>query len=137
MATFFFPPVGAGGATAANQTTEISLLTSIEGNTSLTVVSQNDTPLLNTATTNIPASSSTPVEIVFTAVADVKRIISVEDIGEFIGLYSGASLTTLECILPLGGGEVPIIIPAGTRLGLRNMKNAVINSGFIAINYLG
>jgi len=167
MAAFFFPPppaLAGGGATAANQVTEISLLTDIESNTvdaatatkqdeqtalltqiesntsvsALDTVDQLDTPLLDTSSSNIPASASSPLQVVATTAADIKAVISIDDIGEYIGLYSGPTMTVLECILPLGGGQqVPVQIPAGTKLGLKNMKNSTINSGFIAINFLG
>jgi len=96
------------------------------------------TPLLDVSTTNIPASSGTPVTIVASLAANVQKIQSVEDIGEYIGVYSDPSGTpVLECILPLGGGEVEVNLPAGTEIGLRHMKNAAITTDFIAINFLG
>jgi hypothetical protein len=105
----------------------------------LTVVDQIDTtPLLDTASTNIPASASNPVEVVAATAGITKKIVSVEDIGEFIGVYTGAALSeTLLCVLPLGGGEIEVTIAAGERISLRNMKNATINSGTISLNFLG
>lgn len=103
------------------------------------VVDQIDTtPLLDTSSTNIPASSGNPVEIVASTSADVQKVISVEDIGEFIGLYEGAALSeTLVCVLPLGGGEVQVDIASGTRISLRAMENTAISTGLIAINFIG
>ncbi len=129
-----------GAATSANQATEIASLSSIDTKvTRLTVVDQIDTtPLLDVSVTNIPASASAPVQVVASLAAQVYKVISVEDIGEFIGLYTGAaSSEVLAAVLPLGGGEVEVSIPAGTRISLRNMKNAAIVSDFIAINFLG
>lgn len=107
--------------------------------TSLDVVDQIDTtPLLDTSSTNIPASSSSPLEIVASSAAVIKKIITVEDIGSFIGLYTGpASSEVLKAVLPLGGGEVELNIAAGVRISLRAMENSAINSGKIAINFLG
>jgi hypothetical protein len=108
--------------------------------TSLDVVDQIDTtPLLSIALTNITASSGAPVAIVASLAAAVKKVKVVEDIGEFIGLYTGAGgAEVLKCVLPLGGGDVDVTIAAGTRISLRAMKNTAITSDtFIAINFLG
>lgn len=95
-------------------------------------------PLLNCSSTNIPASSDDPLELVASLASNIYKVISVEDIGEFMGLYyGGIGEESLLCVLPLGGGEVQIIISAGQRVSIRNMKNAVIASGFLAINFLG
>lgn len=125
-------------ALPAGAATEVTLA-AIETALSLSPVDQIDTtPLLDTSSTNIPASASNPVQVVASTAAIVRKVISVEDIGEFIGLYTGAAASeTLLCVLPLGGGEVDVVIAAGTRLSLRNMKNAAISSGFIALNLLG
>lgn len=126
-------------ATEAKQDDIITELQSLVANTGLTIVDQIDTtPLLSVALTNIPASASNPVEIVASLAANVKKVVSVEDIGEYIGLYTGlAAAEVLACVLPLGGGEVEVEIPAGTRISLRHMKNTAITSDYIAINFLG
>lgn len=114
-------------------------LTDLLDATTLSVVDQIDsTPLLDTSSSNIPASASSPLQIVASTAAAVNRLVSVEDIGEFIGVYTGAPASeVLLCVLPLGGGEIQANIPAGTRVSLRNMKNSAITSGFIAINFVG
>lgn len=133
-------------STSAKQDTTNTKLDTIITNTALaaanaalTVVDQIDTtPLLDLSLSNIPASGSNSLQLVASLAANVKRVITVEDIGEFMGLYSGAVATpTLLCVLPLGGGEVPISIPAGTLVSIRNMKNSAITSGYLAINFLG
>lgn len=115
-----------------------STLLDIEAALSLSPVDQLDSILLDTSSTNIPASASSPLQVVASTAAQVRKVVSVEDIGEFIGVYTGPALSeVLHCILPLGGGEMQVNIPAGTRVSLRNMKNATITSGFIAVNFLG
>ncbi len=111
----------------------------IGANTNLAVVDQIDTtPLLNVSLSNIPASGSNSLEIVNSLALPVKKVITVEDIGEFFGLYSGPVATpTLLCVLPLGGGEMDVIIPAGALVSIRHMKNTAVTSGYIAINFLG
>lgn len=135
-----------GAATAANQVLEIAELVAINaeldnisGVLGGTVVDQIDTtPLLDTSSTNIPASSGNPVTIVASLAANVTKLLSVEDIGEYIGVYTGVALSeVLVGVLPLGGGEINIEIPAATRVSLRAMENVAISSGKIAINFIG
>lgn len=133
-------------ATSAKQDTTNTKLDTIitntalaAANTALTVVDQIDTtPLLDVSLSNIPASSSNSLQLVASLASAVKRVQTVEDIGEFFGLYSGPVATpTLLCVLPLGGGEVDITIPINTLVSIRHMKNTAITSGYLAINFLG
>lgn len=126
-------------ATAANQLLTNTKLDSIVTNSSsLAVVDMLDTPLLDVSSTNIPASAANSLQVVASTAAIIRKVLSIEDIGEFIGLYSGPVATpTLVCVMPLGGGEVNVSIPIGSLLSLRNMKNAAITSGNMAINFLG
>jgi len=98
----------------------------------------DSTPVLDTASTNIPGSASLPVQVIASTAADAQKVISVEDIGEYIGLYTGAaSSEVLKCVLPLGGGEVEVDIPASTRISLRAMDATAISLGKIALNFIG
>lgn len=127
-------------AKEAKQDTMITSLASIDGKlANLNVVDMLDSVMLDIASTNIPASAAATLEVVAVTAADIKEIEITEDIGEFIGLYVGAStLEVLQTVLPLGGGVRKIHIPAGSRVSLRNMKNAAINTPtFMAINFLG
>lgn len=105
----------------------------------LDIVDHLDSALLDVSSTNIPASAGNPVEVVASLASDVKKIKIVEDIGEFIGLYTGPALgETLKAVLPLGGGDVELEIPSGTRVSLRHMKNsAIATNTYMAINFLG
>jgi len=150
MKTIVFPatPIDTTGlATEAKQDTQITEAQST--NTKLdTIISQTasinrleikeTTALLDTSSTNIPASSGNPLELVASTTAIIRKIQSVEDIGEFMGIYEGAALSeTLVGILPLGGGEIEVNLPAATRISIRNMKNSAITTGFITLNLLG
>lgn len=127
-----------GAATSALQTTGNTSLSNLETSLTLDVVDQNDTPLFDTSSVNITASSGNPVTVVASLAANVKKIVTVEDIGSFIGLYTGAALSeVLKAVLPLGGGEIQLEIASGTRISLRAMENTAISSGKIAINFLG
>jgi len=87
--------------------------------------------ILDTSTTNIPSGTQL---IVATLANDVYEIQTVEDIGEFIGIYAASSL---KAILPLGGGSVKINLPSTTVVKLASFSGTAIASGSIAINFLG
>lgn len=133
-------PLPTGAATDTLQTAGNASLSSIDtktGKNQMDVGFQLDAGLFNAASTNIPASSSAPVQVVASTGAAVKKILIVDDIGEFIGIYVGApSSEVLEAITPLGGGEIELQIPAGVRISIKHMKNSAITSGFLAINFL-
>ena len=126
---------GSGLATEAKQDAIISAL----GSGLLLVDEIDTTPVLDTSVTNIPASSGNPVQIVASLAGDVQKVYPIDDIGEYIGLYTGAALSeVLACILPLGGGPaIEVTIPSGTRVSLRAMENTAITSGKIALNFIG
>ena len=87
--------------------------------------------ILDCSTTNIPSGTQL---IVATLTNDIYEIQTVEDIGEFIGIYAGSNL---KAILPLGGGSVKINLPDTTVVKLASFSGAPISSGNIAINFLG
>jgi len=96
------------------------------------------TPLLDVSSSNIPASANTPLTIVLSLAAAVKKLQWQDDVGEFIGVYSDPTGTpVLQTIIGPGGASAEVDIAAGTRIGLRHMKNSAITSGFIAITFLG
>lgn len=134
-----------GASTSALQTTGNNTLSSIETNTAaiengVAILGQSypfyqidGTPLLNTSTTNIPGSASSVLVVVASTPADTWEVQTVEDIGEYIGLYVDG---LLHCVLPLGGGSIRVQFPTGTAVGLRAMEAAAISVGKIAINFL-
>ena len=87
--------------------------------------------ILDCSTTNIPSGTQLTVA---TLTNDIYEIQTVEDIGEFIGIYAGSDL---KAILPLGGGTVKISLPDTTVVKLASFSGAPISSGNIAINFLG
>ena len=107
----------------------------------LDIVDQLDGTILDPSSTTIPASASLPLEIVASTAAAIKELQVIDDIGEFLGLYTGAaSSEVFLCVLPQGytGASLPVKIPAGTRLSIKNMKNATITTDTrLAINFLG
>jgi len=93
---------------------------------------------IDASITNIPASSGSPLEIVANLSAGMVKIQTIEDIGEFIGLYQGGiAAEILVCILPIAGGVVEVSVPSTQRLSIRNMKNTAIATGFFSANIIG
>jgi hypothetical protein len=94
----------------------------------------------NTNVSNIPAVGDTVgLEIIASTAVDFKKIQTIEDIGEYIGLYTGASgALSLLCVLPIAGGIVEIDVPTGTRLSLKHLKATVIDTDtYFSANLLG
>lgn len=142
MSLYVYPatPISlpAGGATSANQATEIAQLTAINANTSPTVIDQLDSVLVDTSSTNIPGSASSPLQVVASLAAPSLKVVVVEDIGEYYGIYTGAPASeVLAAVVPLGGGEFELKIPASTRVSLRSLTASAISVGKIAINFEG
>ena len=90
-------------------------------------------------TETIPAKAASQLQLVSTSAATIKKIQTVEDIGEYMGIFTGASTSeTLACVLPLGGGEVSVEIASGSRISIRALTSSTaITSGSLGINFLG
>ena len=94
-------------------------------------------------TQTIPASTGTAMTLVAASAAAIKKIQTVEDIGEFMGIWYGSSTSTagtatFGCVLPLGGGEVPLEIPINNKIYLKTLTSGTaLVSGNIGINFLG
>lgn len=56
----------------------------------LSVVDLIDGDILDTSSTNIPGSASSPVEIVASTAAAIQKLQILDTTGAFIGLYTGA-----------------------------------------------
>ncbi len=137
------PTVGA--ATEAKQDDQITALESIDSKLtsplavtgSLTITPPQAyavTSLIDTSVTNI--TTSTYLQVIASTTQNTVRIQSIDDVGEYMALYTGpASSEVILCALPLGGGEVEVNIPSGTRLSIKSLKNN-ISSGNIILNLL-
>tara|TARA_R100000656_G_scaffold117120_2_gene90400 strand:- start:251 stop:1537 length:1287 start_codon:yes stop_codon:yes gene_type:complete len=90
-------------------------------------------------TDTIPAKAASQLQLVASSAAAIKKIQTVEDIGEYMGIFTGASTAeTLACVLPLGGGEVSVEIASSTRISIRALTSGTaITSGSLGINFLG
>jgi hypothetical protein len=94
--------------------------------------------VVDTSVNNIPASVSLPYELTSVTSGRITKVKWSDEIGEVIGLYVGpASSEVLEAVFAFGGDEMPVDIPAGVRVSIRNMKNALITSGYATIQLIG
>lgn len=90
--------------------------------------------LIDTSSTNI--SNVTYLQLIASTSQPTVKVQIIEDIGEFMALYTGASSSeVLLCALPLGGGEVEVSVPAGTRISIKSLNNT-ISSGKLIMNLL-
>ena len=106
----------------------------------LSVVDLLDANILDTSSSNIPGSSSSPVQVVASLASSVKAIQFMDTTGAFIGIYTGASGSeVLKLIMGPGSDKtVEHGIVAGTRISLKRLDStSSISSGFLAINFLG
>lgn len=123
-------------ATSAKQDEQTALLTTIASHSDDYI--RESTALIDTSSTNIPGSASNSLSVITSTAQQTNKIQSVEDIGEYIGVYTGAVASpVLVGILPLGGGEINVNIAAGTRISLRSMTASAISVGKIVLNMVG
>lgn len=117
--------------------TQTAILTNIESSVGGVAVFQTSA-LIDASSTNIPGNASLPLELIASASATVRKIQIVEDIGEYMALYTGpASSEVLLCALPLGGGDVEVAVPAATRISIKALQASAITSANLIINLLG
>lgn len=104
----------------------------------LNILDLPDAPFFDASSTNIPAQASLPLQLVASLASPIKRVQWQDDIGEFIGVYTGAAASeVLLFIVGPGGSGIDVSIPAATRISIKNMKATVISSGNATINFLG
>jgi hypothetical protein len=107
-------------------------------NAGIGVVDQLDAGALDPSTTNIPRSSNNAVSVVAALASDVRKIQTIEDVGEFMAIYSDATRTSLICYLPLAGGEVDVSIASGTTVYIGAVKDSDITTDTrLMIQFLG
>jgi hypothetical protein len=156
MGYFKFPPISidtSGLATEAKQDTIITEiqtantelgdinteLDNITAKLDLTPVDFFDGGVLDASGTNIPASSSLPLQVVASLASQAHAIQVQDTVGAYIGVYTG--LAAAEVLVYVGNpgldGIIPINIPAGTRISIRNMANVALNLGEYNIVFLG
>lgn len=116
---------------------QTTLLTNISASTTRIATFQTSA-LIDASSTNIPGSASLPLTLIASTSAITRKIQIVEDIGEYMALYTGAaSSEVLLCALPLGGGEVEVSVPASARISIKALKNTAITSANLIVNLIG
>jgi len=96
--------------------------------------------ILNMYVTNIPGSGGSPLQVVANSGFRSAYAINWNDTSsDYIGVYVGAvGHEVLVCII--GGGvvsDIPVVIPAQSRVSLRSMSTTAITNGSLSINFLG
>lgn len=115
-----------------------NLIGSVDVN--LDVVDFLDTnPVLDTGSTNIPASAGSPLTAVASLAANVKKIRVNDTTGKFIGIYTGAAASeVLQAVAGPGiDGDIEVKMNSGERVSLRHMSNVAISSGELLIQFYG
>ena len=93
---------------------------------------------IDASATAIPASGpAVNLELDASTASKVFRIEWQDDIGEYIGVYTGADPGTLVAIIGSGGSSKEVSIPAGTRVSVRAMQNTAITANFAAVHLMG
>ncbi|MCC7159821.1 MAG: hypothetical protein IT281_09805 [Ignavibacteria bacterium] len=97
------------------------------------------TPVLDTSVSNITASAGSPLEIVASLAANVKKLRVNDTTGEFVGIYTGAAASeVLQAVAGPGiDGDIEVKMSSGERVSLRNMANSAISVGKILIQFYG
>jgi len=108
--------------------------------TYLSVVDLLDAGILDTSSTNIPGSASSPVQVVASLAAAVKALQLLDTTGAFVGVYTGGvGVEVLQFVMGPGSDQtIEHSISAGTRVSLKRLDSTTaVSSGIVAINFLG
>ena len=100
----------------------------------------DSTGILDTSSTNIPGSSGSPVTLVATLAAGVKKLQVLDTTGGFIGIYTGAAASeVLQFIVGPGSDQtIEHTIAISTRISAKRLDSTTaLSSGILAINFLG
>jgi hypothetical protein len=106
----------------------------------LTVVDLLDAGILDTSSTNIPGSASSPVQVIATTAATIKALQLLDTTGAFVGVYVGGSGSEVLHLVMGPGSDQTIehTIASGSRVSLKRLDSTTaISSGIVAINCLG
>lgn len=106
----------------------------------LSVIDLLDAGILDTSSTNIPGSASSPVQVVASTAAATKKLQLLDTTGAFVGVYTGALASeVLQFVMGPGSDQtIEHSIPAGTRISLKRLDSTTaVSSGIVAINFIG
>lgn len=80
----------------------------------------------NPSLVTIPKLSSNAVQLIAATSGVIKRVQTIEDVGEFMALYLDAARTQLICILPLAGGTIDVSIALGVAVYIGALRDVDI-----------
>lgn len=106
----------------------------------LSVVDLLDAGILDTSSTNIAGSASSPTQVVASLAADVKKLQILDTTGAFIGVYTGGSGSeVLQLVIGPGSDQtIEHSISASARISLKRLDSTTaVSSGIVAINFIG
>lgn len=106
----------------------------------LSVVDLLDANILDTSSTNIPGSASSPVQVIASTAAEIKAIQLLDTTGAFVGVYvGGIGSEVLKFVMGPGSDQtIEHNIPAASRVSLKRLDStAAVSSGIVAFNCLG
>lgn len=106
----------------------------------LSVVDLLDANILDTSSTNIPGSSSSPVQVIASTAAEIKAIQLLDTTGAFVGVYvGGVGVEVLKFVMGPGSDQtIEHNIPAASRVSLKRLDStAAVSSGIVAFNCMG
>lgn len=100
----------------------------------------DSTGILDTSSTNIPGSAGSPVTLVASLAAGVKKLQVLDTTGGFIGIYTGAAASeVLQFVVGPGSDQtIEHTIAIGTRISAKRLDSTTaLSSGILAINFIG
>jgi hypothetical protein len=106
----------------------------------LSVVDLLDAGILDTSSTNIPGSASSPVQVIASTAAAIKALQLLDTTGAFIGVYvGGVGVEVLQLVMGPGSDQtIQHSISSGSRVSLKRLDSTTaVSSGIVAINCLG
>lgn len=106
----------------------------------LSVVDLLDANILDTSSTNIPGSASSPVQVIASTAAEIKAIQLLDTTGAFVGVYvGGIGSEVLKFVMGPGSDQtIEHNIPAASRVSLKRLDStAAVSSGIVAMNCMG
>lgn len=114
-----------------NQTTQTTVLDNISKKAVLNTAAVST--LINTSITPIPTVGALTV---FPSTSSAfYSFQTIDDIGEYMALCTGAAGSeVIVAALPLGGGDVDVLVPVGSRLSIKSLNGSNVTSGKIIIN---
>jgi len=136
MAQFIWPPASIDKTGLATESKQDDIIAELD----LDVVDFLDTnPVLDASSTTIPASASSPLEVVASLAAAVKAIRFGDTTGFYIGVFTGiAASEVLQTVINPGSDSVyRVQMAAGKRVSIRHMQNSSITVGELLIEFLG